>query len=70
MPFLGHVVSRDGVQADPAKTSAVGQCQVPTSVTEVRSSLRLCSYYRRYVRNFASIARPLHQPTEKNKEFH
>ena len=29
----------------------------------------LCSYYRRYVRDFASIARPLHQLTEKTKDF-
>ena len=68
--FLGHVVSRDGIQADPAKTSAVRQYRIPTSVTEVKSFLGLCSYYRRYVRKFASIARPLHHLTEKTREFH
>ena len=70
LPFLGHIVSRDGIQADPAKTSAVRQYPVPKSVTEVKSFLGLCSYYRRYVRDFAAIARPLHQLTEKTKEFH
>ena len=70
VPFLGHIVSQEGIQGDPAKTSAVRQYPVPKSVTEVKSFLGLCSYYRRYVRNFASIARLLHQLTEKTKEFH
>ena len=39
VPFLGHIVSRDGIQADPAKTSAVRQYPVPKSVTEVKSFL-------------------------------
>ena len=69
VPFLGHVLSPDGIQTDPAKTSALRQYLIPTSVTEVKSFLGLCSYYRRYVRNFASVARPLHQLTEKTKEF-
>ena len=43
MPFVGHIFSRDGVQADPAKSSAVRQCPVPISVTEVKSFWGLCS---------------------------
>ena len=70
VPFLGHIVSRDGIQANPAKTSAVRQYPVPESVTEVKSFLGLCSYCRRYVHDFAANARPLHQLTEKTKEFH
>ena len=54
--FMGHIVSRDGSQTNPAKTSAVRQYPVPKSVTEVKSFLGLCSYYRRYVRVFAAIA--------------
>ena len=68
VPFLGHIVSRDGIQADPAKTSAMRQYPVPKSVTEVKSFSGLCSHYRRYVRDFAAIARPLHQLTEKTKK--
>ena len=70
LPFLGHIVSREGIQVDLIKTSPVRQYPVPKSVTEIKSFLGLCSYYRRYVRNFAAIARPLHQLTEKTKEFH
>ena len=68
--FFGHIFSRDGIQADPAKTSAVRQYPVLKSVTEVKIFLGLSSYYRRYVRDFAAVARPVHQLAEKMKEFH
>ena len=68
--FQDHIVSWDGIKADPAKTSAVRQYPIPTSVTEVKSFLGLCSYDQRYIRNFASTARPLYQLTEKTKEFY
>ena len=69
VPFLGHIVSREGIQADPEKTSTVNRYPVPKNATEVKSFLGLCSYYRRYVQDFAKIARPLHQLTEKSKDF-
>ena len=69
VPFLGHMVSREGIQADPEKTSAVNNYPVPKNVTGVKSFLGLCSYYRRYVQDFAKLARPLHQLTEKSKDF-
>ena len=69
MPFLGHIVSREGTQADPAKTSAVRQFPVSKSFTEVKSFFGLCSDYWQYVRNFVAIAPPLHQLTGKKKDF-
>ena len=69
VPFLGHIVSRERVQADPEKTSTVNRYPIPKNATEVKSFLGLCSYYRRYVQDFAKIARPLHQLTEKSKNF-
>ena len=69
VPFLGHIVSREGIQAVLEKTSTVNRYPVPKNATEVKSVLDLCSYYRRYVQDFAKIARPLHQLTGKSKDI-
>lgn len=44
--FLGHIISGDGVATDPAKVKAVLEWAQPQSVTDVRSFLGTCSYYR------------------------
>jgi hypothetical protein len=67
--FLGHVVSREGVTTDPQKTEVVNQWPVPTCVKEVQSFLGLANYYRRFVKDFATIASPLHKLTQKQSQF-
>ena len=67
--YLGHIISREGIRADPAKVESVRGWPTPTTQTEVRQFLGLASYYRRFVKGFADIARPLHQLTEKGKHF-
>ena len=69
VPFLGHIISKDVLEVDPEKVAAVRNVPIPTSPTEVKSFLRLCSYYRRYVKNFADIARPLHKASHNNSLF-
>ena len=59
--YLGHRVSREGVATDPEKVSAVANWRRPQDVSEVRSFLGFCSYYRRFVKGFAQLAAPLHQ---------
>ena len=59
--FLGHLITDKGIKPDPSKTEAVQNFPVPTSKTEVRAFLGLCSYYRRFIKNFASVAKPLTQ---------
>ncbi len=67
--YLGHVVSEEGVKTDPQKISAVRGWPTPTTVSEVKSFVGMASYYRRYVRGFAEIAKPLHRLGEKQKPF-
>ena len=47
--FLGHVVTKDGIQVYPQKIEAVSEWPRPTTVTEIRSFLGLVGYYRRFV---------------------
>ena len=67
--FLGHIVSGDGIRCDPSKISAVKDWETPTSVAEVRSFLCLASYYRKFIKEFATIASPLHDLLRKNSKF-
>jgi len=69
VPFLGHVVGREGVRTDPQKVAAVREWPVPTGVAEVRSFLGLCTYYRRFVPGFAQVASPLYHLTRKGARF-
>ena len=63
--FLGHVVSEDSIATDSQKTCKVATWPVPTSQQEVRQFLGLVSYYRKFIKNFTTIAKPVHRLTEK-----
>ena len=59
--FLGHEISAAGIATDPEKVRAVVEWPVPTTTRDLRSFLGFASYYRKFVKGFAQIARPLHQ---------
>ncbi|PIK49540.1 Retrovirus-related Pol polyprotein from transposon [Apostichopus japonicus] len=67
--YLGHVVPREGVATDPDKIKALSEWPRPQRLTDVRSFVGLCGYYRRFIRGFAEIASPLFKLTEKNQKF-
>ncbi|XP_076247766.1 uncharacterized protein LOC143187432 [Calliopsis andreniformis] len=67
--YLGHIVTGKGVKTDPEKIRAIAEWPVPANIKELRSFLGLCTYYRKFVRNFSDIAKPLHQLTENKQTF-
>lgn len=57
--YIGHIVSEQGVQADPDKIDKVTNWPTPTNPDQVRSFLGFVGYYRKFIQNFSKIARPL-----------
>ena len=67
--YLGHIISRDGIQPDPEKVHLVQEFPVPCTVKHVWSFLGLAGYYRHFVQDFAKIASPLNALTRKTSVF-
>jgi hypothetical protein len=67
--FLGHILTTEGIEVDPSKVEAVSKWKQPSNVTEVRSFLGMAGYYRRFIKGFSSIARPMIELLKKDNTF-
>ncbi|XP_071927650.1 uncharacterized mitochondrial protein AtMg00860-like [Coffea arabica] len=67
--FLGYVVSAQGIHVDEEKIKSIQEWPTPTSVSDVRSFHGLASFYRRFVKDFSTIAAPLTAVIKKNEKF-
>lgn len=57
--YLGHVITGDGLKPNPKKIHALDHYKQPETITELRSFLGMSGYYRRFIKDYAKIAKPL-----------
>ena len=69
LKYLGHLITADGVKPNPVKIKAVKERKKLTNVKQVQSFLGLAGYYRKFIKNFSSIARPLTKLAKKETIF-
>ncbi len=63
MKYIGHIVSKDGVETDPPKIEAIKTWPSTRNLKELRSFLGFSGYYRRFIKDYAKIVKPLNELT-------
>ena len=69
VPFVGHILSPQGVSTDPEKVSAVKSWPPPTNVSQLHVFLGKIGCYRKFIPDFRTLAAPLFQLEEKGRIF-
>ena len=67
--YLGHILSTKGIQLIPSTTQAIQQMQPPTTPKQVQAFLDLVGYYRKFIRSYTKIAKPLTLLTRQQVKF-
>ena len=70
MEYLGMIIHPGEVQMDPGKVAAVKDWPTPTTLKEVRAFTGFANFYRRFIKDFSTMARPLHDLTKKDVSWH
>lgn len=67
--YLGHIITVDGTRANPKKIEVIKNYPRPMTVKQIQSFLGLCNYFRRYVRDYSRISKPLTTLLKKEQPF-
>jgi hypothetical protein len=65
--FLGHIISQEGCKVDPCKVETMNEWREPTTGKEMYSFLGFANYFRQFIRDYATIAAPLHELVHMKK---
>nr|GFA11459.1 reverse transcriptase domain-containing protein [Tanacetum cinerariifolium] len=66
---LGHKISKKGIEVDKAKIKVISKLPHPTTVKGIQSFLGHAGFYRRFIKDFSKISRPMTHLLEKNSPF-
>ena len=66
---MGHILSATGIRPLPSKTHAIQHMTPPTTPKQVRAFLGLVGYYRKFIKGFAKVAKPLTLLTRQQIKF-
>lgn len=69
LAYLEHVIGSDGVRSDPGEVKAIKQFPRPQNEKNIKEFLGLAGYYRRFIKNFSRIAKPLINLLKKDQKF-
>jgi hypothetical protein len=69
VPFLGHVISPEGITVNLGKVRDALDWKPPKSMHQVRSFLGLAGYYRRFILNFSMISKPIIELLKKGSKY-
>ena len=67
--FLGVVIGPSGIEMEKEKVDRTLSWPKPKNVKDVRKFLGLANYYRRFIKNFAQVARPINVLTKKDVKW-
>ncbi|GKA67930.1 putative reverse transcriptase domain-containing protein [Tanacetum coccineum] len=67
--FLGHVIDSEGIHVDPTKIESIKEWESPKTPIEIRQFLGLAGYYRRFIKGFSKISKPMMKLTQKSVKF-
>ena len=68
--YCGHILSKDGIIVDPEKVSAVQDFPAPKTQKNFRQFWGLSEFYKRFIRDYAKVCRPLLDLWKKGVKFH
>lgn len=69
VPFLGHVITQNGIRPNPSKIEAISKYPIPKTTKEIKSFLGIAGYYRRFIKDFSKIVAPITKCLKKNTKI-